>query len=138
MSKFCIAVIIGVLFLFFNIHQEIQQLQLSIDSNNAILVTLRDKAKQQEAEERVDKIKANIRAFNNTPCQNCHVAQTRLLLPIDNRELTLESFINATREGNLYMPSFDDTQVTIQNLEKMYQIIYKAQNIKTNGGGGDK
>ena len=138
MNKTCIIIIAIVLIFFFNIHTQLENINLSINSNNAILVSLRDRASKQLAEEKVEKLKQNIKALNNTPCQTCHIGQTKLLLPIENRFLTYESFLHAIREGNLYMPSYTSEEIGINKLNSIYEILYKEKANVGGGGGGRK
>lgn len=135
MNKFCIATAILVLFLFFNIQQRLDKVSLSLDSNSATLVSIGEKIRLQQADEKIEKLKANIKVLNNTQCQNCHVARTTLLLPIDNKQLTFKSFIHAVRTGNIYMPAFKEEEISQQKLVEIYEALY---NEKANGGGGGK
>lgn len=132
MNKFCIATAILVLFLFYNIQQRLEQVSLSLDSNSASLLALSEKMKMQQADAKIEKLKDNIKAFNNTTCQTCHVANTRLLLPIDDKKLNFASFVYAVRHGNLYMLPFSENEISQEKLQSIYEIIYKE---KANGGG---
>lgn len=123
-NKVIIIGFVAIGFGFFNLQQNLNKVSLSIDSNNAILVALSEKAKQAEAEEKVEKLKNNLKALENTKCAECHVAQSKLLLPMDNKKIDYETFIKKVREGSTFMPSMDHTIISEQRLQKIYNILY--------------
>ncbi|WP_289748911.1 c-type cytochrome [Helicobacter bilis] len=108
----------------YQMNKRLDDIALSIDSNNAILITLRDRAKKLQAEEKVAKLKANIKALGGTECEKCHVANENLSLPEQDRILTLEAFMEVVRNGNAYMPAFNEEQMSEARLKKIYEALY--------------
>ncbi len=42
-----------------------------------------------------------MKALENTECKKCHVLNENLLLPIDNKKISYETFYSIVREGGL-------------------------------------
>lgn len=123
-EKILFATVLLFIFLIYQMDKRLDDIALSIDSNNAILITLRDRAKKLQAEEKVEKIKANIRALGGTECEKCHVTNENLVLPKQDRILTLETFMEVVRNGNAYMPAFNEEQMSEARLKKIYEALY--------------
>lgn len=130
MEKILFAIALLFVFFVYQTNKRLDDIALSIDSGNAILITLRDKEKKLQAEEKVEKLKANIRALGGTECEKCHVTNENLVLPIKDRILTLEDFIEVVRNGNAYMSAFDEEQISEARLKKIYEALYKSKNAK--------
>lgn len=124
-----ILIIITLVFAFFiyQMDKRLDEISLSIDSNNAILITLRDRAKKLQAEEKVEKLKNNIKALTGTECEKCHVTNENLVLPEQDRILTLETFMEVVRNGNAYMPAFSEEQISEAKLRKIYEALYTTK-----------
>ena len=123
-EKISLAVALLFIFFIYQMDKRLDDIALSIDSNNAILITLRDRAKKLQAEEKVEKLKANIRALGSTECEKCHVTNENLVLPKQDRILTLEAFMEVVRNGNAYMPAFNEEQMSEARLKKIYEALY--------------
>ncbi|WP_104747404.1 c-type cytochrome [Helicobacter bilis] len=123
-EKILLAATLLFAFFVYQMDKRLDDIALSIDSNNAILITLRDRAKKLQAEEKVEKLKANIRALGGTECEKCHVTNENLVLPKQDGILTLEAFMEVVRNGNAYMPAFNEEQMSEARLKKIYEALY--------------
>ena len=124
LDKILIALVLLFGVFIYQMNKRLDDIALSIDSNNAILITLRDRAKKLQAEEKVEKLKANIKALGGTECEKCHVTNENLVLPEQDRILTLETFMEVVRNGNAYMPAFNEEQMSEARLKKIYEALY--------------
>ena len=126
-EKILLATTLLFAFFIYQMDKRLDDIALSIDSNNAILITLRDRAKKLQAEEKVEKLKNNIKALTGTECEKCHVTNENLVLPEQDRILTLEAFMEVVRNGNAYMPAFNEEQISEARLKKIYEALYNAK-----------
>ena len=126
-EKILLATTLLFAFFIYQMDKRLDDIALSIDSNNAILITLRDRAKKLQAEEKVEKLKNNIKALTGTECEKCHVTNENLVLPEQDRILTLETFMEVVRNGNAYMPAFNEEQISEARLKKIYEALYNAK-----------
>ncbi len=126
-EKILLATTLLFAFFIYQMDKRLDDIALSIDSNNAILITLRDRAKKLQAEEKVEKLKNNIKALTGTECEKCHVTNENLVLPEQDRILTLETFMEVVRNGNAYMPAFNEEQISEARLKKIYEGLYNAK-----------
>ena len=127
LDKVLIALVLLFGVFIYQMDKRLDDIDLSINSNNAILITLRDKAKKFQAEERVEKLKANIKALGGTECEKCHVTNENLVLPEQDRILTLSAFMEVVRNGNAYMPAFSEGQMSEARLKKTYEALYTSK-----------
>ena len=126
-EKILLATTLLFAFFIYQMDKRLDDIALSIDSNNAILITLRDRAKKLQAEEKLEKIKNNIKALTGTECEKCHVTNENLVLPKQDRILTLETFMEVVRNGNAYMPAFNEEQISEARLKKIYEALYDVK-----------
>ena len=126
-TKVIIAFAALALFLYIQINSKLDDMILSIDSNANVLVSLRDKQKMQDANEKITLIKNNIKALENTECRKCHVLNENLLLPIENKYISYETFLRIVREGGLYMPSFSLESISETKLQQIYAKLYERR-----------
>ena len=126
-EKILLATTLLFAFFIYQMDKRLDDIALSIDSNNAILITLRDRAKKLQAEEKVEKLKNNIKALTGTECEKCHVTNENLVLPEQDRILTLEGFMEVVRNGNAYMPAFNEEQISEARLKKIYEALYNVK-----------
>lgn len=126
-QKTIIAFAALVLFLYIQINSKLDSMILSIDSNASVLVSLRDKQKIQDAGDKIALIKNNIKALENTECQKCHVLNENLLLPIENKHISYETFLSIVREGGLYMPSFSPESMSETKIQQIYTKLYESK-----------
>lgn len=123
-AKIIIAFAALALFLYMQINSKLDSIILGIDSNASVLVSLRDRQNMQDAGEKIVLIKNNIKALQNTECKKCHVLNEKLLLPIENKHISYETFLRIVREGNLYMPAFSSESITETKLQQIYTGLY--------------
>ena len=126
-EKILLATTLLFAFFIYQMDKRLDDIALSIDSNNAILITLRDRAKKLQAEEKVENLKNNIKALTGTECEKCHVTNEKLVLPKQDRNLTLETFMEVVRNGNAYMPAFNEEQISEARLKKIYEALYDVK-----------
>lgn len=126
-TKIIIAFAALVLFLYIQINSKLDSIILGMDSNASVLVSLRDRQKMQDAGEKIALIKNNIKALENTECRKCHVLNENLLLPIENKYISYETFLRIVREGGLYMPSFSLESISETKLQQIYTKLYESK-----------
>ena len=68
-----------------------------------------------------------MKALENTECKKCHVLNENLLLPIENKKISYETFYSIVREGGLYMPSFNNEAISEAKLQKIYATLYESK-----------
>lgn len=126
-TKTIIAFTTLALFLYIQINSKLDSIILGIDSNASVLVSLRDRQKMQDANEKIALIKNNIKALENTECKKCHVLNENLLLPIENKYISYETFLSIVREGGLYMPAFSPASISETQLQRIYTKLYEMK-----------
>ncbi|EMZ36587.1 hypothetical protein [Helicobacter bilis] len=127
-TKITIALFAIAMFLYMQLNSKLDSINLGIDSNTAILITLRDRQKLNEANDKIALLKNNMKALENTECKKCHVLNENLLLPIDNKKISYETFYSIVREGGLYMPSFNTEAISESKLQRIYMRLYMKAN----------
>ena len=88
-TKTIIAFTTLALFLYIQINSKLDNIILGINSNASVLVSLRDRQKMQDANEKIALLKNNMKALENTECKKCHVLNENLLLPIEKSSYQL-------------------------------------------------
>lgn len=126
-TKITIALFAIAMFLYMQLNSKLDSINLGIDSNAAILITLRDRQKLNGANDKIALLKNNMKALENTECKKCHVLNENLLLPIDNKKISYEAFYSIVREGGLYMPSFNNEAISEAKLQKIYATLYESK-----------
>ena len=124
LDKVLIALVLLFGVFIYQMDKRLDDIALSINSNNVILITLRDRAKKLQAEEKIEKLKVNLKALGGTECEKCHVTNENLVLPEQDRILTLSAFMEVVRNGNAYMPAFSEEQMSEARLKKIYEALY--------------
>lgn len=68
-----------------------------------------------------------MKALENTECKKCHVLNENLLLPIENKKISYETFYWIVREGGSYMPSFNNEAISEAKLQQIYATLYESK-----------
>lgn len=126
-TKITIALFAIAMLLYMQLNSKLDSINLGIDSNAAVLITLRDRQKLSEANDKIALLKNNMKALENTECKKCHVLNENLLLPIDNKQISYEAFYSIVREGSVYMPSFNNEAISETKLQNLYQTLYESK-----------
>lgn len=111
----------------------LQNINAQIENINAFNRVIKDNLaiKDKDIEEKKDIIKkqlANYEAFNGTDCARCHL-DSKYMLPMNDKYLTLQEYIQIIRTGSNNMPSYENRpskglrDLTDSEARRQYKIL---------------
>lgn len=122
-----------------NLQNTLNDLKQSSNTILAIASITKDRLEIKDkdinnANKQIAKYNANYIAFNGTACMRCHLESSNLL-PYDNRNLTLQTYVKVVREGiEGVMPAYIDSpkkgakNITDSELRRQFKILKDFDN----------